>query len=73
MGALLGSNEYTRPWKALQGRLGLHDNSQGGNAFQERMFAAGHKTEEEARARVASQFGFDIQQTGAITNSNYPG
>lgn len=73
VGSILGSNEYTRPWKALTSRLGLHENASGGNRFQEAMFAKGHKTEDEARIRVSKEFGVAIQQTGAITNDQYPG
>lgn len=71
VGGFLGNNAYTRPWAEMVDKIGL-SRSKGTNAFQEKMFAAGHKTEDEARIRVAKQLGTDIQQTGAITNDNYP-
>ena len=71
VGSYLGNNRYTRPWKEMINKLGLN-HSGGSNSFQERMFAAGHKTEDEARIRVAGDLGQAIQQTGAITNSKYP-
>lgn len=71
VGGFLGNNAYTRPWAEMVDKIGL-SRSKEPSAFQQRMFDAGHKTEDEARIRVAKQLGTDIQQTGAITNDNYP-
>ena len=71
VGGFLGNNAYTRPWAEMVDKIGL-SRSKEPSAFQQRMFDAGHRTENEARIRVARQLGSDIQQTGAITNDNYP-
>lgn len=71
VGSFLGNNAYTRPWAEMVDKIGL-SRSKEPSSFQQRMFDAGHKTEDEARIRVAKQLGTDIQQTGAITNDNYP-
>ena len=71
VGGFLGNNAYTRPWAEMVDKIGL-SRSKEPSAFQQRMFDAGHRTENEARIRVAKQLGTDIQQTGAITNDNYP-
>lgn len=71
VGGFLGNNSYTRPWAEMVDKIGL-SRSKEPNAFQEKMFAAGHKSEEEARIRVSQALGMDIKQTGAITNDNYP-
>jgi len=73
VGALLGSSEYNRPWAALNDRLGLERGEKSRSNFQERIFALGHKREEEARARVSERLGQSIEQVGAITNDQYPG
>ena len=71
VGSFLGNNEYTRPWAAMVDKVGLQ-RGKGPSEFTQRMFEAGHRTEEIARNRVAKEFGFDIEQAGAITNDNYP-
>ncbi len=71
VGSFLGNNEYTRPWAAMVDKIGLQ-RGKGPSEFTQRMFEAGHRTEEVARNRVAKEFGFDIEQAGAITNDNYP-
>lgn len=71
VGSFLGNNEYTRPWAAMIDKIGLQ-RGKGPSEFTKRMFEAGHRTEEIARNRVAKEFGFDIEQAGAITNDNYP-
>lgn len=71
VGSYLGNNAFTRPWKEMTNKLGLN-HSGGASSFQQRMFAEGHKTEDEARVRVADELGIKIQQTGAITNDQYP-
>ena len=71
VGSYLGNNAYTRPWAEMIDKVGL-SRSKGISKFQQAMFDRGHRTEEEARARVADQYGISIGQTGAITNANYP-
>ena len=71
VGTFLGNNSYTRPWAGMIDKIGL-SRSKEHSDFTKKMFADGHRTEEEARARVGKEFGFDIKQTGAITNDNYP-
>lgn len=73
VGALLGSSFDTRPWAALNDRLGLERGDKSRSKFQERLFALGHKREDEARIRVSERLGIDIEQVGAITNDQYPG
>lgn len=70
VGSYLGNNEYTRPWAEMIDKIGLSRRKT--NAFTERMFERGHRTEEVARGRVSRELGIDIGQTGAITNDNYP-
>lgn len=71
VGTFLGNNAYTRPWAGMVDKLGI-SRSKEPSDFTKKMFADGHRTEEEARARVSKEFGFNIAQTGAITNDNYP-
>lgn len=71
VGGFLGNNSYTRPWAEMIDKIGLK-RGKPISEFTQRMFDAGHRTEEEARKRVSSELGIGIQQTGAITNDNYP-
>ena len=71
VGTFLGNNAYTRPWAGMVDKLGI-SRSKEPSDFTKKMFADGHRTEEEARTRVSKEFGFNIAQTGAITNDNYP-
>ncbi|UCR74933.1 hypothetical protein Fifi44_00064 [Erwinia phage Fifi44] len=73
VGSMLGSNSYTRPWAEMIDRIGLQRGDGSKNAFTERMFAMGHKREDEARIRVSERLGQEIQQVGSITNDQYPG
>ena len=67
VGSYLGHNRYTSPIKEMSDKLGFR-----GEMRQNADMARGHELEPIARARVASQFGFDIGETGAITNPDYP-
>lgn len=71
VGSFLGSNPYTRPWAEMVDKVGLK-RGKPISEFTQRMFDAGHKTEEEARVRVSKELGMDIRQTGAITHEDYP-
>lgn len=71
VGAMLGHEEYTNPIKQLGENIGLTQRAITPRAAIN--FERGHRLEAEARPRIASQYGFDIKETGAITNSNYPG
>lgn len=73
IGDYLGNNPATNssPIKAMGEKIGL--TTRADTPRQRENFARGHRLEEEARPRVANQFGFDIGQTGAITNEQYPG
>lgn len=73
IGAMLGSNADTRPWAAMVDRIGLQRGKSSGSEFQKRIFARGHATEAQARQDLSREMGIDIRETGAITNSNYPG
>lgn len=74
VGAMLGNNESTRPWAEMIDRLGLkRGEGSKNNAFTQRMFAAGHATEDAARKRVSEMLGVPVSQTGAISNPDFPG
>lgn len=66
VGSYLGNNPYTTPIKAMAQKLGYYPVQE--NEHTRR----GHRLEPIARTRVGNQFGFDISETGAITNPNYP-
>lgn len=73
VGSLLGSNKYTTMQKRVAEMEGLYPTSrETNNAFTQRMFAKGHATEAAARPRVEQEFGINIEEVGAITNSAYP-
>lgn len=73
VGSLLGSNEYTTMQKRVAEMEGLYSTSrEANNEFTQRMFAKGHAAEAAARPRVEQQFGINIEEVGAITNSAYP-
>lgn len=67
VGSYLGHNRYTSPIKEMSDKLGFR-----GEMRQNADMARGHELEPIARARVAAQFGFDIGETGAITNPDFP-
>lgn len=67
IGSYLGNNKYTSPIKEMSDKLGFK-----GEVKPNRDMARGHELEPIARTRVAEQFGLDISETGAITNSLYP-
>lgn len=67
VGSYLGNNKYTSPVKEMSDKLGFR-----GEVQPNRDMARGHELEPIARSRVSQQFGFDISETGAITNSNFP-
>lgn len=71
VGSFLGHNKYTKPWAEMVDKIGVI-RGDGPSDYQQSMFDRGHKLEEQARPKVAKQFGLDIQQTGYVTNSNYP-
>lgn len=67
VGSYLGHNRYTNPIKEMSDKLGFR-----GEMRQNADMARGHELEPIARARVAEQFGFEIGETGAITNPDFP-
>lgn len=67
VGGYLGHNRYTSPIKEMSDKLGFR-----GEVRQNADMSRGHALEPIARARVAQQFGFDISETGAITNPDFP-
>lgn len=67
VGGFLGHNRYTSPVKEMSDRIGFR-----GPMAQNADMARGHRLEPIARSRVASQFGFDIQEADAITNADFP-
>lgn len=73
VGTLLGNGSYTTMQKRVAELEGLYPSSREVNSeFSKRMFAAGHKSEAAARPRVEQEFGINIEEVGAITNSNFP-
>lgn len=70
VGDYLGNNQDVNPIKALGEKIGLTQRAT--TPRQQQLFDRGHRLEAEARPRVASQFGVDISEVGAITNSDYP-
>lgn len=73
VGTLLGNGSYTTMQKKIAEMEGLYPTSRDTNSeFAQQMFARGHASEASARPRVESQFGINIEEVGAITNSNYP-
>lgn len=73
VGVFLGNSAISRPWEGLIDKLGLARGAKSKNKWTEETFAKGHEAEEWARPRVAKEFGFDIKEVGAITNSDFPG
>lgn len=73
VGVFLGNSAISRPWEGLIDKLGLARGDKSKNKWTEETFAKGHEAEEWARPRVAKEFGFDIKEVGAITNSDFPG
>lgn len=71
VGSFLGNNSYTRPWAEMIDRIGL-SRSEEVSDFTKKMFERGHATEEATRKRTMAEFGIEISEVGAITNSNYP-
>ncbi|AWN08646.1 virion structural protein [Erwinia phage Faunus] len=73
VGTLLGHGSYTTMHKKVTELEGLYPSSRDVNsAFSQKMFARGHASEAAARPRVEQEFGINIQEVGAITNSDYP-
>lgn len=68
IGSYLGNNAYTSPIKEMSDKIGASERKNTTNFDMER----GHRLEPIARQRVSEQFGFDIGETGAITNENFP-
>lgn len=66
VGALLGNSNYTRPWKAFTQKLGFDAPK------ESRDMLRGHTLEPIGRERVSKELGMQIQEVGAITNSDYP-
>lgn len=73
VGTLLGNGSYTTMKKKIAELEDLYPTSRDtDSAFAQQMFARGHASEAAARPRVEQQFGINIKETGAITNSDYP-
>ncbi|APD19722.1 tape measure protein [Pectobacterium phage PP101] len=68
IGSYLGNNAYTSPIKEMSDKLGINPKPRTSNFDMER----GHRLEPIARSRVGREFGFNIGESGAITNSDYP-
>ncbi|QHJ79808.1 MAG: hypothetical protein [Caudoviricetes sp.] len=74
-GTFLGNSPYTTMQKKVAEMEGLYPTSRDAgdnNSFQSQMFARGHASEAKARPRVEKEYGINIEEVGAITNSDYP-
>lgn len=73
VGSLLGHSLTTTMQKRVAELEGLYPSSRETSSnFSKYIFRAGHEGEARARPKVAKQLGVDIEEVGAITNSNFP-